>query len=68
MTTENKPPEGVMIRRNQFQEHGIPSNEPHTINDWIARRNFPKPYRLGYRTLVWSLAEIKAWMAQQRAS
>jgi Prophage CP4-57 regulatory protein (AlpA) len=64
----NQPPRGPLIRRLQFTDHGIPTKENKTINDWIAKHGFPKPYRLGERTVVWSLPEILDWMASRRQS
>lgn len=62
------PPKGPLIPLRKFPEHGIPTKEPKTVNDWIEKHGFPKPYRLGYRTVVWSLAEIQSWMATRRAA
>jgi Prophage CP4-57 regulatory protein (AlpA) len=65
---EPKIPKGPLIRRKDFPEHGVPTKEPKTIDTWIEKYGFPKPYRLGYRTLVWSLDEIQNWMATRKAA
>jgi hypothetical protein len=62
------PPKGPLIRLKAFPEYGIPTKEPKTVNEWIERHGFPRPYVLGYRTHVWSLDEIKDWMATRRAA
>jgi hypothetical protein len=64
MTTA--PPKGLLIPLRKFPEYNIPTKEPKTVHDWIEKHGFPKPYRLGYRTVVWSLTEIESWMATRR--
>jgi hypothetical protein len=61
-------PKGLLIPRKKFPEHGIPTKEAKTINEWILKHGFPKPYRFSYRTVVWSLDEIRDWMATRRAA
>jgi hypothetical protein len=68
MTADAKHPQGLLIPRKKFPEHGIPTKEPKTINEWILKYGFPKPYRLSYRTVVWYLDEIRDWMATRRAA
>jgi hypothetical protein len=53
-----KPPRGPLIRRNQFKDHGIPTGEKKTVEEWITKHNFPKPYEFGERTHLYSLPEI----------
>ena len=68
MNPAPKHPKGLLIPRKKFPEHGIPTKEPKIINEWIEKYGFPKPYRLSYRTVVWSLDEIRDWMASRRAA
>jgi hypothetical protein len=65
--TQPRPPKGEMIPRSKFREFGLITDRT-TIQKWIDERGFPKPYRFGYRTVVWSLDEIRNWMAAQRAA
>lgn len=38
--------------------YGLP---PSTLYDWIAKGLFPKPIRLGARSVGWSVEELEAW-------
>lgn len=38
-----------------------------TRYEWIAKGEFPKPYKLSQRIAVWSSDEIAEWQAQQKA-
>jgi hypothetical protein len=63
-----KPPRGPLIRRNQFKDHGVPTDEKKTVEEWIEKYAFPKPYQFGPRTILYSLPEIYEWMASRRAA
>lgn len=58
MTTA--PPKGLLIPLRKFPEHNIPTKEPKTVHEWIAKHGFPKPYRLGYRTVFGPSMKSKA--------
>ncbi len=38
---------------------------PVTIWRWVKQGHFPKPYKLGPRTTVWSATEIDTWIEAQ---
>ena len=38
--------------------YGLP---PSTLYDWIAKGLFPKPVRLGARSVGWSVEELETW-------
>jgi prophage regulatory protein len=38
--------------------YGLP---PSTLYDWIAKGQFPRPVRLGVRSVGWALEELEAW-------
>jgi hypothetical protein len=62
------PPRGPLIRRNQFKDYDIPTHEKKTVEEWIEKHGFPKPYQFGPRTHLYSLPEIWEWMASRRAA
>jgi prophage regulatory protein len=53
------------IRRYAVSErYGIPAS---TLYDWIAKGQFPKPVRLGVRTVAWEVTELDAWESTRKA-
>ena len=36
-----------------------------TIWAWIKQGKFPNPIKLGPRTTVWQVADVRAWLSQQ---
>jgi prophage regulatory protein len=36
-----------------------------TIYDWMARKTFPAPVRLGKRTIGWRISDVDAWIAER---
>jgi prophage regulatory protein len=54
------------IRRNQLRE--IVPLADSTIYEMEQRGEFPRRFALTPRCIVWSLAEVEAWLAERRAS
>lgn len=47
------------LRRAAITErYGIPTS---TLYDWMAKGSFPRPIRLGARSVGWSAEELEAW-------
>lgn len=42
-------------------------NSPATVWRWSKLGLFPKPFKLGPNTTVWSIDQVDAWVAQQAA-
>ena len=38
----------------------------HTVYDWMKRRGFPTPYKLGPKLVRWKLSECIAWEEQRK--
>jgi prophage regulatory protein len=53
------------IRRQQLKEM-VPLADS-TIFEMEQRGEFPRRYALSPRTVVWSLAEVEAWLADRKA-
>jgi prophage regulatory protein len=53
----------TFLRRKQVEAMtGLPRS---TIYDWMKKSCFPNRISLGKRTVVWLLADVEAWQAQQ---
>lgn len=39
-----------------------------TLNLWISKGYFPKPYKLGRKLNVWYASEIEAWFSNVNSS
>ena len=37
------------------------------LEKWVIEGNFPKPFNLGERVLVWDEADIDAWVASKKS-
>jgi hypothetical protein len=67
---ENKNPPPALptyVRFADIKEAGILSDYT-TLQDYIARRGFPHPFRLSRKTVVWDLAAILKWIESQQAA
>ncbi len=42
-------------------------NNRQTLSNWIKRRRFPKPVKLGPNTAAWLAEEVEAWLRQRAA-
>ena len=46
-------------------KRGLVPASPATIWRWVARGQFPKPFKLGKNITVWDLDQVEAFLAQQ---
>jgi predicted DNA-binding transcriptional regulator AlpA len=64
--TTGRAPMGRLLSRKDLLALGIRFTPPH-LRKLIAEEKFPRPVRLGERTLVWMETEIRQWV-EERAS
>lgn len=49
------------------KRHGVLPMSTATIWRKVANGQFPKPTKLGPKITAWDMAEVEAWIAEQRA-
>ena len=42
-------------------------NNRQTLSNWIKRRRFPIPVKLGPNTAAWPVEEVETWLLQRAA-
>jgi predicted DNA-binding transcriptional regulator AlpA len=61
-------PNDELIALRQFPEKVQLPDDPKTINAWIDRVGFPKPYNFGLPYKRFSLKQIRQWQRSRRAA
>jgi hypothetical protein len=55
-----------LVRRKKLLEHGFPTQEPKTLDEWARKYDMPPPYRPGGRNEYYDIDAQLSWLETRR--